>query len=94
VRIPAESGDPASQADLANLFLEGAPEDRAKAAGWFEQAALSGDLVAAFNFGLCLAKGVGLSATSNRQRIGSAAQRKGYPMPNTSMDACWLMDVA
>ena len=27
---------------------------------WFEQAAASGDLVAAFNFGVCLAEGVGV----------------------------------
>src|SRR2546430_9833055 len=28
--------------------------------GWFAQAAASGDLVAAFNLGLCLARGVGV----------------------------------
>src|ERR1700737_1219124 len=46
---------------FANLVLDGAgsAEDRGRVAHWFEQAAASGDLVAAFNFGLCLDKGVG-----------------------------------
>ena len=52
----------ASQVDLANLVTRGAgePEDKAKIAGWFAEAAKSGDLIAAFNVGLCLAKGVGV----------------------------------
>jgi TPR repeat protein len=29
-------------------------------AGWFEEAAASGDLIAAFNLGVCLVKGVGV----------------------------------
>src|SRR6185369_4196655 len=51
-----------ARADLANLFLKGVghPEDLAKARQWLEQAATSGDLVAAFNFGVCLAEGVGM----------------------------------
>ena len=50
------------QADLANLLLHGFGEedDGARTREWFEQAAASGDLVAAFNFGVCLAEGVGV----------------------------------
>src|SRR5439155_26080531 len=46
----------------ANLVLEGAgaASDPAKVAEWFERAASAGDLVAAFNLGICLVKGVGL----------------------------------
>jgi hypothetical protein len=49
--------DQAAQVDLANLVLEGAgsSEDPARTAHWSERAAASGDLVAAFNLGLCLA---------------------------------------
>ena len=35
-------------------------EDAVRTREWFEQAAASGDLVAAFNFGVCLAEGVGV----------------------------------
>ena len=36
------------------------PEDLVRTGRWFEEAAASGDLVAAFNFGVCLAKGFGV----------------------------------
>ena len=39
---------------------EGGTEDAIRTREWFEQAAASGDLVAAFNFGVCLAEGVGV----------------------------------
>jgi TPR repeat protein len=50
--------------DLANLILRGIAgsrsEDRLEAHRWLEQAAQSGDAVAAFNYGLCLAEGAGV----------------------------------
>jgi TPR repeat protein len=48
---------------LANLVLEGAgaPEDPSRIAGWFKQAAAEGDLIAAYNLGVCLVKGVGVA---------------------------------
>ena len=38
----------------------GGEEDSLRTREWFEHAAASGDLVAAFNFGVCLAEGVGV----------------------------------
>ena len=38
----------------------GQAEDRVRTREWFEESARSGDLVAAFNFGVCLAEGVGV----------------------------------
>jgi hypothetical protein len=52
------------------------PEDSARIAGWFEEAAASGDLVAAFNLGVCLVKGVGV--TSSRRRPGCATPPMGW----------------
>jgi uncharacterized protein len=48
--------------DLANLVLEGAgkPEDPGRIVGWFKQAAAEGDLIAAYNLGVCLVKGLGV----------------------------------
>ena len=58
----AELGNPASQADFANLVLRdgGKLEDQVKTRHWFERAAETGDLIAAFNFGVCFAEGVGV----------------------------------
>ncbi|MGX7874098.1 tetratricopeptide repeat protein [Mesorhizobium sp. ORM6] len=65
-----QGGNQEAQTDLANLVLGGAGDtnDGASVAGWFEAAASSGDLIAAFNLGLCFAKGVGV-----RQDEGQAA---------------------
>ena len=64
LRTSANAGNQEAQVDFANLVLEGAGEpddrDRASIAGWFEATASSGDLVAAFNLGLCFAQGVGV----------------------------------
>jgi TPR repeat protein len=38
----------------------GDEQDQIRTRTWFEQAAASGDLIAAFNFGVCLAEGVGI----------------------------------
>ena len=62
LRISGESGDRAARADLGNLILAGGGEpveDGGKARDWFYDAASGGDLVAAFNYGVCLAEGVG-----------------------------------
>ena len=57
--------------DLANLLLRGVSdghlEDLAKARNWLEQAAASGNLVAAFNYGLCLAEGAGVERDERRR---------------------------
>jgi uncharacterized protein len=61
LRASGEKGNRGAQVELANLLLEdGGPDDRATVAKWFEDAAQSGDLVAAFNVGVCLARGVGV----------------------------------
>ena len=59
---PASGGDAESRGKLAQLVLRGAgrDEDRVRTREWFEESARSGDLVAAFNFGVCLAEGVGV----------------------------------
>jgi TPR repeat protein len=44
----------------------GQPEDGTKSRQWFEDAAGSGDLVGAFNFGICLAEGVGIERDDRR----------------------------
>ena len=56
LRVSAQAGHQVAQVDLANLVLEGAgeAEDSSRIAGWFKQAASAGDLVAAFNLGVCL----------------------------------------
>ena len=41
-------------------------EDRVRTREWFEDAASKGDLVAAFNFGVCLAEGVGVERDLTR----------------------------
>ena len=53
---------PSSHVDLGNLLLRGHgdEQDSIRTREWFEQAAESGDLIAAFNFGVCLAEGVGI----------------------------------
>jgi uncharacterized protein len=62
------AGDQASQVELGNLVLEGgaSQEDRSRIAGWFEKAALSGDLTAAFNLGVCFAKGIGVERNQEK----------------------------
>jgi TPR repeat protein len=59
--LPA-AGEAASQGDWANLVAHGGggAEDSAKVARWFAHSAVAGDLVGAFNIGMCLAKGVGV----------------------------------
>ena len=44
----------------------GDEEDRIRTREWFEQAADNGDLIAAFNFGVCLAEGVGIERDERR----------------------------
>ena len=41
-------------------------EDSVRTREWFEEAAASGDLVAAFNYGVCLAQGVGVERDDRR----------------------------
>ncbi len=61
-------GRPASQTELGNLVLQGLaePDDQLKTREWFEQAAEAGDLIAAFNYGICLAEGVGVERDERR----------------------------
>jgi TPR repeat protein len=96
LRVSGEAGDPVSQVDLANLVLDGAgsAEDKRRVAHWFERAAASGDLVAAFNLGLCLDKALVSSPTRNRRRTGCVARPKACPRPNTCTAGCWPMGAA
>ena len=63
LRISAEAGDSKARVDLANLLLKGtggaedAEPHRARGSNRLPH---SGDLVAAFNFGVCLAEGIGV----------------------------------
>ena len=60
LRRAADVGDKPSQADLGNLVLAGdVPPQTLEARQWFERAANAGDLVAAYNFAVSLAQGVG-----------------------------------
>ncbi len=61
LRASADSADAPVNAELGNLLLkgEGKADDCIRTCRNFEQAAASGDLVAAFNYGVCLAQGVG-----------------------------------
>jgi len=62
LRIAAEGGNLDASADLANLVTNDPKRAHEADAvpGWFEGAAQDGDFVAAFNLGLCFAKGVGV----------------------------------
>jgi uncharacterized protein len=64
LRIAVDAGDSQARVDLANLLLrgfgDGRVEDLINARHWLEQAASAGNLVAAFNYGLCLAEGAGV----------------------------------
>ena len=71
MRRSAEAGDRLAQGDFANMLLRGlagspqggiagSSEDLIRTRQWFEEAALAGDLTAAFNYGICLAEGVGV----------------------------------
>src|ERR1700737_3887855 len=66
---------------FANLVLDGAgsAEDRGRVAHWFEQAAASGDLVAAFNLGLCLDKGVGVGPDAQQAAHWLRRAAEGVP---------------
>lgn len=63
----AVKGDKPAQADLGNIVLsEGGAPDLFNVRDWFEQAADGGDLIAAFNFAICLAEGVGVERDEGR----------------------------
>ena len=51
-------------------------EDRVRTREWFEQAAGSGDMVAAFNFGVCLAEGVGIERDDRRAAMWAQGGRR------------------
>src|SRR5262249_18302660 len=67
LRRAAVLGYAPARADLGNLVLSGrgAPE-ALDVRGWFEQAADAGDLIAAFNFAICLAEGIGVARDERR----------------------------
>jgi hypothetical protein len=74
-------GDEPARADLGNLVLSGrgAPE-LLNVPGWFEQAADGGDLVAAFNFAVCLAEGVGVERDERQAAQWLRRAAEGVPM--------------
>ena len=55
---------------------QGGTEDAIRTREWFEQAAASGDLVAAFNFGVCLAEGVGVERDDRKAARVAAPRRR------------------
>ena len=64
LRISAAAGDGPARAELGNLLLIGSigeEDDRVRIYKGFEQAATSGDLVAAYNCAVCLFHGVGVA---------------------------------
>jgi hypothetical protein len=77
----AANGDKPAQADLGNLALteETAP-GLLDVRDWFEQAADGGDLVAAFNFAICLAEGVGVERDGRKAMLWLKRAAEGVPM--------------
>ena len=66
----SEGGDAAATRDLADLVNGGVSDDgKIVARSAFEIAARSGDLLGAFNFGLCLAEGVGVARDERRAML-------------------------
>ncbi|OYV25433.1 MAG: hypothetical protein B7X08_05585, partial [Acidocella sp. 20-63-7] len=69
-RRAAEAGDNVAQADLAGLMLSKRTSptltEPAPVHEWFEQTAESGDPIAAFNYAVCLAQGVGIERDDAR----------------------------
>lgn len=66
-KIASESGDAQADADLGNLILTGAKATASEKEALrqrFERSAEKGDLVGAFNLGVCYAEGVGHTADS------------------------------
>ena len=65
-----QAGDKTAQADLASLLLSGATDEKLTPPPpvheWFEQAAEAGDLIGAYNYGVCLARGVGVEKDEAR----------------------------
>jgi TPR repeat protein len=77
----AVKGDRPAQADLGNLALtEGSASDLLDARSWFEQAADGGDLVAAFNFAICLAEGVGVERDERKAMLWLRRAAEGVSM--------------
>ena len=66
----AEAGNSCAQADLAALMQAGGvstlANDPPPVHEWFERAAKQGDLVGAFNYAVCLAKGIGVPRNDER----------------------------
>ena len=60
--LAAAHGDTTARLGVADLALRGVggPERPIRVREWFEEPAEAGDLVAAFNLGVCLAEGVGV----------------------------------
>ena len=79
LRVTADAGDPASQVDLANLVLQGGGdrEDPQMVAGWFLEAARTGDLVAAFNVGVCLVEGIDSNGMKRSGLMVAPSRRRG-----------------
>jgi TPR repeat protein len=77
----AVMGDKPARSDLGNLVLAGrsAPE-RLNVRDWFEQAANGGDLVAAFNFAICLAEGVNVDRDERQAAVWLRRAAEGVPM--------------
>jgi TPR repeat protein len=77
----AAKGDKPAQADLGNLALsEGSAADQLNVRDWFEQAADGGDLIAAFNFAICLAEGVGVERDEGKAMLWLRRAAEGVPM--------------
>ena len=74
-------GDKPSQADLANLALAGdVSAQTLETRQWFEHAANAGDLVAAFNFAVSLAQGVGVERDERRAMAWLRRAAPGVPL--------------
>ena len=59
-RIAAEGGDALAGRSWQSAAARPRQRRTVRTREWFEKAAASGDLIAAFNFGVCLAEGVGI----------------------------------
>jgi TPR repeat protein len=81
LKAAGEAGNKVAQADLANLVFDGtaATGEAAHIVAWFAEAAGTGDLVAAFNLGLSLVKGLGTERDEERAALWMRRAGEGVP---------------
>jgi TPR repeat protein len=80
--IRAKSGDTGAQYDLGVIFArgDGVPQDYAKAASWFREAAINGNVAAQYNLAVLYEHGLGMPQNMNEALIWyHSAAARNYP---------------